>query len=219
MKRSFVSTALLLLGMASPLFASSLAQLPYFTGRLEQDATWRDTVSVGGDVTIAAAATVASDSVQMDTGRAIGGSRENPDGLGPRLGRTARKLIFGTLGGIALGIVVGASASGGYSGDAIGGYNSALAGFFLGYGAGTVLSVYLSDRQARFSGVLAGGTVGIWVGAKTISKTEVPMLICPVAFATIASELWRQPPQARRVSFALSPTLNGGLSAVAQLRF
>lgn len=114
---------------------------------------------------------------------------------------------------------MGASASGSYSGDAIGGYNSALAGFFLGYGAGTVLSVYLSDRQARFSGVLAGGTVGVWVGAKTISKTEVPMLICPVAFATIASELWRKPPQARRVSLALSPTLNGGLSAVAQLRF
>ena len=31
---------------------------PYFTGRLEQDTTWRDTVYVGGDVTIAATATL-----------------------------------------------------------------------------------------------------------------------------------------------------------------
>ena len=58
MKRSFVSTALLLLGMASPLFASSPAQQPYVTGRLEQATTWRDTVYVGGDVTIAAGATL-----------------------------------------------------------------------------------------------------------------------------------------------------------------
>ena len=58
MRRSFVSTALLLLGMASPLFANSPAQSPYWTGRLEQDTTWRDTVYVGGDVTIAATATL-----------------------------------------------------------------------------------------------------------------------------------------------------------------
>ena len=31
---------------------------PYWTGRIEQDTTWRDTVYVGGDVTIAAAATL-----------------------------------------------------------------------------------------------------------------------------------------------------------------
>ncbi len=61
MKRSFVSTALLLLGMASPLFASSPAQQPYVTGRLEQATTWRDTVYVGGDVTIAAGATLTLD--------------------------------------------------------------------------------------------------------------------------------------------------------------
>ena len=58
MKRSFVATALLLLGMASPLFASSPAQQPYVMGRLEQATTWRDTVYVGGDVTIAAGATL-----------------------------------------------------------------------------------------------------------------------------------------------------------------
>ena len=68
-------------------------------------------------------------------------------------------------------------------------------------------------------------------------------LLGPIVGATIASEKWRKPlsaglkssaklrraqssrsfkpskPQERRVSFGLSPTLNGGLFAVAQLRF
>ena len=34
------------------------ASFGYFTGRIEQDTTWRDTVYVGGDVTIASAATL-----------------------------------------------------------------------------------------------------------------------------------------------------------------
>jgi hypothetical protein len=34
------------------------AALDYWTGRIEQDTTWRDTVYVGGDVTIASGATL-----------------------------------------------------------------------------------------------------------------------------------------------------------------
>ena len=34
------------------------ASLDYWTGRIEQDTTWRDTVYVGGDVTIASGATL-----------------------------------------------------------------------------------------------------------------------------------------------------------------
>ena len=45
----------LLLGVGS---AASDASEPYFTGRIEQDTTWRGMVYVGGDVTIAAAATL-----------------------------------------------------------------------------------------------------------------------------------------------------------------
>ena len=41
----------------------------------------------------------------------------------------------------------------------------------------------------------------------------------PVVGSIYGSEKSRQPPQARRVSFGLAPTLNGGLSAVATLRF
>ena len=46
---------LLLLGISS---ATSATESGYVTGRLEQDTTWRDTVYVGGDVTIAAGATL-----------------------------------------------------------------------------------------------------------------------------------------------------------------
>ncbi len=42
------------------------------------------------------------DSTQVDSGPAVGGFRETPDGLWPRTGRIARKLVFGTLGGIIL---------------------------------------------------------------------------------------------------------------------
>ena len=51
---------LLLLGVGAAASAASelAASRPYWTGRVEQDTTWRDTVYVGGDVTIAAAATL-----------------------------------------------------------------------------------------------------------------------------------------------------------------
>ena len=39
-------------------FAASATESGYVTGRIEQDTTWRDTVYVGGDVTIAAGATL-----------------------------------------------------------------------------------------------------------------------------------------------------------------
>ena len=47
---------LLLLGVGTA--ASDASEPAYWTGRIEQDTTWRDTVYVGGDVTIAAAATL-----------------------------------------------------------------------------------------------------------------------------------------------------------------
>ena len=45
------------------------------------------------------------------------------------------------------------------------------------------------------------------------------MYVVPAVNSLIASELWRRPPRASRVSFALASTLNGGLSAVTTLRF
>lgn len=40
-----------------------------------------------------------------------------------------------------------------------------------------------------------------------------------VISSLITSEIWRNPPQAHRISFSLAPALNSGLSASATLRF
>jgi hypothetical protein len=45
-------------GAAEEVNPSPDAALDYWTGRIEQDTTWRDTVYVGGDVTIASGATL-----------------------------------------------------------------------------------------------------------------------------------------------------------------
>ena len=49
---------LLLAGRAAQAIDHTDDTRPYWTGRIEQDTTWLDTVYVGGDVTIAAAATL-----------------------------------------------------------------------------------------------------------------------------------------------------------------
>ena len=67
---------------------------------------------------------------------------------------------------------------------------------------------------------LLAGIPLVKYGSESIKKLGVTtMLVGPFISSLIASELWRQPPQTRRVSFALAPTPNGGLSAVATLRF
>ena len=91
-----------------------------------------------------------------------------------------------------------------------------------------MLGVYLSDRQARFSGVLAGSAMGLWAGAMAInairngfppSVAVVAPFVCPLAGATIMSELWRDASEGSRLSICLDPDLKGRLSAVATLRF
>ena len=98
------------------------ASLDSYTGRIEQDTTWRDTVYVGGDVTglrclyakmgglvrmdhiafvncgkptvqVLSQRSVASDRVQVDSGHAASGLRAMPDSL---LGRTAKGNERGT---------------------------------------------------------------------------------------------------------------------------
>ena len=56
--RSILLLFLLGVGSATSDASEPTASRPYFSGRIEQDTTWRDTVYVGGDVTIAAAATL-----------------------------------------------------------------------------------------------------------------------------------------------------------------
>ena len=49
---------LLIVGTAVSDASEPVPSRPYWMGRIEQDTTWHDTVYVGGDVTIAAAATL-----------------------------------------------------------------------------------------------------------------------------------------------------------------
>ena len=56
--RSILMLFLLEVGSAASDASEPAPSRPYWTGRIEQDTTWRDTVYVGGDVTVAAAATL-----------------------------------------------------------------------------------------------------------------------------------------------------------------
>ena len=142
--------------------------------------------------------------------------------------RVGLKLIAGTVGGV-MGAVIGASSGDGGQeidfGPALYGY---LAGIAIGVPMVDVSGVDPRDRSMlsliTSLGVSLGGSVVgvIGGGGLTLASQDAlwpSILIGPVVGATLASELSRKPPQARRVSFALAPTLNGGLSAVAQLRF
>ena len=108
-------------------------------------------------------------------------------------------------------------------------YHGALFGFPLG--------VSLADPYDSFSHtLLVGYLLGLGVShvndIKADTRESHPYVILlsdlgsSVALVSVAlvgslyaSEKWRKPPQDSRVSFGLSPTFNGGLSAVAQLHF
>ncbi len=102
-----------------------------------------------------------------------------------------------------------------------------LLSLYFGPLVGFPLGVSLADPHDSLPMTLLGSAIPLLAGiplvkygSESIKKLGVTtMLVGPFISSLIASELWRQPPQTRRVSFALAPTPNGGLSAVATLRF
>ncbi len=78
------------------------------------------------------------------------------------------------------------------------------------------------DAHDRFTYSLAGSLIG---GATSLalidSKDELwpTLIICPLIGSTIMSEVFRKPPEVRRVSIGLLPGPKGRVSAVATLRF
>ena len=98
---------------------------------------------------------------------------------------------------------------------------------YFGPLVGFPLGVSLADPHDSLPMTLLGSVipplVGISLikyGSESIRKLGVTtMLVGPFIGSLYASEKWRKPPQGRRVAFALAPTPNGGLSAVATLRF
>ena len=138
--------------------------------------------------------------------------------------RVVKKVASGTIVGIVFsGIVLGGSRSAG--GDS--GIGAAAAGY-AAFGLGYPIGVYAVDaRESSFWLTLIGGGLGWW-GAATLSERAawVTFFGAPV----LASELSRkdavtggpkQPKQSQdlRFSLGLVPEFQGGLSAVATLRF
>ena len=66
--------------------------------------------------------------------------------------------------------------------------------------------------------ILAGYSLAI-AGQEMADIGLTVMYIGPIIGSLYASEKWRKPPQARRVSLSLCPTPNGGLSAVTTRAF
>ena len=146
--------------------------------------------------------------------------------------RLLAKVGAGTVSGLALtalsipfqdGIV---EPSGDPDTDAWRGLEFLLIGTAIGCSVGFPLGVSLVDPYDSLPKTLLAGVIPGAVGFSTLLLNQeaagiafLSMYVVPVISSPIMSELSRQPPQARRVSFALAPTLNGGLSAVATLRF
>ena len=106
-------------------------------------------------------------------------------------------------------------------------YASLYVGNLVGFPLG-VSSVDPHDSLGKTllgSGVAGLGGLGI-LAVAVITRSEalahlgvVVSFAAPPIVSIAMSEASRQPPQDRRVSFGLAPTPNGGLSAVATLRF
>ena len=175
------------------------------------------------------------DSTQAGSGRAIGQPTETlnessvrtDDMGGPK--RIAFKLFSGAFAGsvsafsgAGIGIAIENCPEGGDPDDWCG-FGGAVLGGTFGCIAGTALGVSNIDPHDRFFfpllGSLLGFGTGIWLTSASYGELWPSLLVGPVAFATVMSELSRKPPKARRFSVGLIPNPKKGLSAVATLRF
>ncbi len=132
------------------------------------------------------------------------------------VGRVAGKLFVGTLMGSA--VLVG-SAIGGALDVAL------LVGCPVGVGLGTsLLDRHDYPRSLVFS--IGGSFLGVGIGAALVpidpwvpmSGIFMQLIIQPIT-ATLASELFRKPPESDRFSVGLMPDARGNWSARAILRF
>lgn len=115
--------------------------------------------------------------------------------------------------------------------DTYAGLSAAITGVYYGCLFGFPIGVTAVDLQDSFFKTLLGSITGRMVGVglrefgkkrgyKTLVHLGLPVLfVGPMFGSIIASEIWRKPPQDRRISFGLAPNLKGGISAVATLRF
>ena len=107
--------------------------------------------------------------------------------------------------------------------DAHYGVGLVLGGAIFGCGVGFPLGVSALDPQDSLPMTLLAGAIPALAGYSLLTVNDgigFPLMyIGPLVGSLTASELWRKPPEDRRVSFGLSPTLDGGLSASTTLHF
>ncbi|MCE2447610.1 MAG: hypothetical protein J4F35_04225 [Candidatus Latescibacteria bacterium] len=142
--------------------------------------------------------------------------------------RMLKKGIAGTFSGIAFTLIaLGVhdkiwEPSGGPDG-AVGAVGVLLYVGGIGWSVGFPLGVssvdpYDSLPKTLLAGVIPGA-VGIGLLLNDFETGFEMVYVVPVISSLMASELWRKPPQDRRVSFGFAPIPNGGLSAVSTLHF
>ena len=175
-------------------------------GPVVQDSTQADMMTEAATIAVFPQRVVANDSTQSQ-----GARFREMDGQSPNRGnRIMGKLFIGTLvgGTVLLGII-----------DA---FETAI---FIGYPVGVGLGTSLLDRHDYprslvFS--LGGSFLGTGVGIALVHRDQhlnySPLYVPPIT-ATLASELFRKPPESDRFSFGLMPDARGNWSAVATLRF
>ena len=199
-----------------------------FPASVQAEASQTEVVLEAGEVGTATVATpfpssAEWDSTQVTSSRAMRGLTEPSERLSGKTQRRdakgggkriAFKLVSGTLSGI------GVSFGGLFlsSGMRVRGWDSTITwSVLIGYPVGSAIGVSLVDPHDRFIHSLIGSLLG--VGVTALAASEINFLVFPPICATLASEMFRKPPEARRFSIGLVPNSTGHLSAVAALRF
>ena len=157
---------------------------------------------------------------------AVSGTNQNKKTNNKRDGiRIAKKLGTDALLGNIVGLLSILPLVGDDNGNGIFGI-----GFFntwlIGHMVGTSIGVTKVDPHDHFIMPLTGSLVGTVVGMRSSSYGKglgwfgiLPTFVCPVAFSTIMSELWRTPPEGSRLSINLAPSPKGHLLVASTLRF
>ncbi len=96
----------------------------------------------------------------------------------------------------------------------------AIIGCSVGFPLGaSSIDPYDSLPITLLAGVIPGAAGILWLSNSNSSNGFVMGFVGPIIGSLYASEKSREPPQARRISFALSPTPDSGLSAAITLHF
>lgn len=185
----------------------------------------------------------ASDTTQADTSRASLMLQVTPNRFLVQAGRVdemesdkrvAKKLAYGALGGVGVGLVGWAiglgmidTATWPEGGDGIGADFFSIFGYFIGNTVGAAVGVSRVDPHDLFGASLVGSVVGLIGGIGLVGASESELLlpsllVGPVIGAMLASEWSRSlNPSDKKLPFFMNliPDPRGHLSAVATLRF